>query len=69
MSTIHSTTLPDYIEAGSPKRLRFLMYEVNAKLGGMVYFHNIQTYVNKRGQTRWVAWYYKRIEDVVNELG
>ena len=56
--------IPTFIVASTPKRLRRLMLQTNAKLGATVQYFDIQ-YANGK----WYAWYYEPItSEIVNDL-
>lgn len=64
----HSDNIPNFIEARSPKGLRVLMFKTNAKTGSLNKYFDISSYVDKSGKTRWIAWFFQRVEDAVNDL-
>lgn len=64
----HSDNIPNFIEARNPKELRVLMFKKNSEVGGLNKYFDISSYVNKNGKTRWIAWFYQRVEDIINDL-
>lgn len=50
-----------YIEAGSPMALRSLMLKTDVEAHAQHHYFDVQTYVNRRGQTRWIAWFKKQM--------
>jgi len=58
----HKKTIPNYIEATSPRGLRRLMFDTNVKAKSMHQYFDIQTHVNRRGKTLWIAWYYAEMK-------
>lgn len=52
-------TVPQFIKARSPRRLRQLMLRNNMKHKGFVVYENIQ-YVDS--DKNWYAWYYLKVE-------
>lgn len=60
-------TIPNYLKAQSPRRLRQLMLRNNVKHRGFVEYQDIQ-WVESEGM--WYAWYNVRIEetDEVNQI-
>lgn len=68
MSTSHSDNIPNYITAGSPRALRLLMFKTNAQAGKQFKYFDIQTYQDKQGKSKWIAWYFEKVEDAFKEL-
>jgi len=58
----HSNLVPSYIEAGSPKALRLSMIKTNVKDQAQNRYFDIQTYTDRRGRQKWIAWYYKEVD-------
>ena len=64
MSQTHSDWIPDFITAQSPMGLRRLMFTTNAKAGTQFKYFDIQSFKDDSGKTRWIAWFYRKLEDV-----
>lgn len=64
MSTLHSKDLPDFITAESPQGLRRSMFKVNAKYGASHKFFDVSQFKDKKGKTKWIAWYYKEFKNL-----
>jgi hypothetical protein len=64
LSSLHSKTFPDYITAGSPQGLRRLMYKTNAKFGANHQYFDISQYVDKKGKHRFIAWFFRDLNDL-----
>lgn len=56
------SSLPNFIKARNPLRLRALMIEKAAKTGMFYKYFNIQF-----DGKLWYAWYYENAEQVINE--
>lgn len=63
MSTKHTYRLPDFIEASGLVPLRLLMLQTNLKYNQMFEYYDIQSYVDKKGKTKWVAWFTRNLTD------
>lgn len=62
--------VPNYIEARSAKALRVLMFKTNVKDKAENQYFDIQTYKDRKGDTKFIAWYYSRISvETLTELG
>lgn len=59
----HQASLPNYITASSPQGLRRLMFQTNARIGGMIEYFDIQQYT-ENGKQKWIAWYYTKLKDL-----
>jgi hypothetical protein len=68
MSTTFSDIIPDYIEASSPSGLRSLMVKTNVKYGHQFKYFDISSYTKtdsrNKTRTRWIAWYYKKYDQL-----
>lgn len=51
-----ANSIPDYIQAGSPRALRLKMLQTNAKLGGFVQYFDIQ-----KSDGKWIAWFFRDV--------
>ena len=70
MSTLHSKNFPDYITAESPRGLRLKMFKVNAKYGASHQYFDINQFIDKKGKSKFIAWFYrdlKNLEDLSND--
>lgn len=66
MSQIHSDWIPDFITAQSPMGLRRMMFITNAKAGTQFKYFDIQLFKDENGKTKWIAWFYRRLDDIKN---
>lgn len=64
MSQVHSDWIPDFIQAQTPMGLRRMMFITNAKAGTQFKYFDIQLYKDESGKTKWIAWFYRRLEDL-----
>lgn len=64
MSQVHSDWIPDFITAQSPMGLRRMMFITNAKAGTQFKYFDIQLYKDESGKAKWIAWFYRRLEDL-----
>jgi hypothetical protein len=64
VSTLHSKDLPDYITSETPQGLRRSMFRVNAKYGASHKFFDIQPFKDKKGKTKWIAWFYRELKQI-----
>ncbi len=57
------STIPDYIEAGSPTALRSLMLKTNVRYKKSFNYYDIQHF-SKRGKVRWIAWFLRPMSNL-----
>ncbi len=49
-------SIPDYIQAGSPRGLRLKMLQTNARFGSFIHYFDIQKVDGK-----WIAWFFREL--------
>jgi len=64
---VNSNNLPNFVTAGTHQGLRQQMFAVNARYGAFHRFFDIGQYKDKSGKMKWIAWYYRKLDDL-NEL-
>lgn len=64
MSSSHSDWIPDFITAQTPMGLRRMMFITNAKAGTQFKYFDIQLIKDESGKSKWIAWFYRRLEDI-----